>query len=94
MIVNGVTLGSVYALLALGYSMVYGVLKMLNFAHGDVSCRSLFGGTVLAFFQVRHISMPVAAPVAMALGAVLATAALGAVIEPLPIGPLRADPDR
>ena len=35
-IVNGLTLGSVYALIALGYSMVYGILKLLNFAHGDV----------------------------------------------------------
>src|SRR5262245_33085887 len=35
-IINGLTLGSVYALIALGYSMVYGILKLLNFAHGDV----------------------------------------------------------
>ena len=43
-IVNGVTLGSVYALLALGYSMVYGVLKMLNFAHGSVFMVGAFAG--------------------------------------------------
>ena len=35
-LVNGITLGSVYALIALGYSMVYGILKLLNFAHGDI----------------------------------------------------------
>ena len=42
--VNGLTLGSVYALLALGYSMVYGVLKLLNFAHGDVFMIGAFIG--------------------------------------------------
>ena len=35
-LVNGISLGSVYAIIALGYSMVYGIAKMLNFAHGDV----------------------------------------------------------
>ena len=42
--VNGLTLGSVYALLALGYSMVYGVLKLLNFAHGEVYMFGAFAG--------------------------------------------------
>ena len=42
--VNGVTLGSVYALIALGYSMVYGILKLLNFAHGDVYMIGAFIG--------------------------------------------------
>ena len=43
-LVNGITLGSVYALLALGYSMVYGILKLLNFAHGDVYMVGAFIG--------------------------------------------------
>ena len=42
--VNGVTLGSVYALVALGFSMVYGILKLLNFAHGDVMMVGAFVG--------------------------------------------------
>ena len=42
--VSGVTLGSVYALVALGYSMVYGILKLLNFAHGDVYMIGAFMG--------------------------------------------------
>ncbi|HEV8686825.1 MAG TPA: hypothetical protein VGQ84_06080, partial [Gaiellaceae bacterium] len=42
--VNGVTLGSLYALIALGYSMVYGILKLLNFAHGDVYMIGAFIG--------------------------------------------------
>ena len=37
-IINGVTIGTFYALVALGYTMVYGVLKLINFAHGDLSC--------------------------------------------------------
>ena len=50
-IVNGVTLGSVYALIALGYSLVYGILKLLNFAHGDVYMIGAFiGYGVLTMF--------------------------------------------
>ena len=44
LLVNGVTLGSVYALVALGFSMVYGILKLLNFAHGDVLMVGAFIG--------------------------------------------------
>src|SRR5689334_3672338 len=44
LLVNGLTLGSVYALIALGYSMVYGILKLLNFAHGDVYMMGAFMG--------------------------------------------------
>ena len=43
-LVNGLTLGSVYALIALGYSMVYGILKLLNFAHGEVYMIGAFVG--------------------------------------------------
>ncbi|HSS74319.1 MAG TPA: branched-chain amino acid ABC transporter permease, partial [Gaiellaceae bacterium] len=41
---NGLTLGSVYALIALGYTMVYGILKLLNFAHGEVYMMGAFAG--------------------------------------------------
>src|ERR1700758_3653922 len=44
LLVNGITLGSVYALIALGYTLVYGVLKLLNFAHGDVFMVGTFAG--------------------------------------------------
>ncbi len=53
--VSGVTLGSVYALIALGYSMVYGILKLLNFAHGDVYMIGAFVG----FFTLRALGGPV-----------------------------------
>ena len=50
-LVNGVTLGSVYALIALGYTMVYGILKLLNFAHGEVYMMGAFVGFgVLSLF--------------------------------------------
>ena len=44
LLVNGITLGSLYGLIALGYSMVYGILKLLNFAHGDVYMIGAFVG--------------------------------------------------
>lgn len=90
-IVNGITLGSVYALLALGYSMVYGVLKMLNFAHGDVFMVGAFAGwAVLSLFEQNGlIAMPALALAAMALGAIVATALLGAAIERFAYRPLR-----
>jgi len=46
-IVNGLTIGSVYALVALGYTMVYGVMKLINFAHGDLVALSAYVGLVL-----------------------------------------------
>ena len=75
-VINGLTLGSVYALLALGYSMVYGILRMLNFAHGDVfMIGSLIGWGVLQLFvrggTVAAKSGPVL--VSMVCGAVIVT---------------------
>ncbi|TIT84362.1 MAG: branched-chain amino acid ABC transporter permease, partial [Mesorhizobium sp.] len=46
--VFGLTLGSIYALVSLGYTMVYGVLRMINFAHGDVFSAGAFGGLIVA----------------------------------------------
>ena len=48
-LINGISLGSVYALIALGYTMVYGIAKMLNFAHGDV----IMIGSYVVFFAFR-----------------------------------------
>ena len=53
-LVNGVTLGSVYALIALGYSMVYGILKLLNFAHGEV----YMFGAFIGISCCRHSAAP------------------------------------
>jgi branched-chain amino acid transport system permease protein len=93
--VSGVTLGSVYALVALGYSMVYGILKLLNFAHGDVYMIGAFMG----FFMLRWLGGPVdpnvaawVAIVLMFLFAMVACGGLGVVIERFAYRPLRNAP--
>ena len=82
-LVNGISLGSVYAIIALGYSMVYGIAKMLNFAHGDV----IMVGGYVSFCAALYWGMP---PVISVLIAVVACTVLGIVIERLAYKPLRA----
>ena len=53
-LINGISLGSVYAIIALGYTMVYGIAKMLNFAHGDV----IMVGAYICFFAVSKFGLP------------------------------------
>ena len=81
-LVNGLSLGSVYAIIALGYSMVYGIAKMLNFAHGDV----IMIGAYVSFCAVHYWNLPPAAAVVVAM---LACTALGIIIERLAYKPLR-----
>ncbi len=93
--VNGLTLGSLYALIALGYSMVYGILKLLNFAHGDVYMVGAFIGYAILNGLGGPISPTIAvAPliVLMFLGAMLGSGALGVVIERFAYRPLRDAP--
>jgi branched-chain amino acid transport system permease protein len=53
-IINGLTLGSIYALIALGYTMVYGIIQLINFAHGEIfAAGGYIGVIVLAFMQAR-----------------------------------------
>jgi len=83
-LVNGLTLGSVYALLALGYSMVYGILKLLNFAHGDVYMVGAFigYGVETAFGGPLAASIPLIPLLAlMFVAAMLGAGLLGVVIE-------------
>ncbi|MBS6643688.1 branched-chain amino acid ABC transporter permease [Clostridium sp. MCC353] len=80
--INGVSLGSVYALIALGYTMVYGIAKMLNFAHGDVI---MIGGYV-TFITVSTMGLP---PVVGILLAVVICTVLGMTIERVAYKPLR-----
>ena len=84
-LVSGVSLGSVYAIIALGYTMVYGIAKMLNFAHGDV----IMVGAYICFFALSRWGLP---PVVGILLAVLVCTVLGVVIERLAYKPLRAAP--
>ena len=84
-IVNGLSLGSIYALLALGYTMVYGIIKLINFAHADIymlgayigfACITMFG---LGFFPALIISM-------------VLCAIIGIIIERVAYKPLRNSP--
>ena len=94
-IVNGVTLGSVYALVALGYSMVYGILKLLNFAHGDVYMIGAFiGYGVLTLFG-GSIDPKIPIPLLIVLmfaAAMVGCGFLGVAIERFAYRPLRNAP--
>ncbi|MBQ9422393.1 MAG: branched-chain amino acid ABC transporter permease [Pyramidobacter sp.] len=84
-LISGISLGSIYAIIALGYTMVYGIAKMLNFAHGDV----IMVGGYVCFYAVYRFGLPPAAGVALAAAA---CTMLGIVVEKLAYKPLRAAP--
>ena len=84
-LISGISLGGIYAIIALGYTMVYGIAKMLNFAHGDV----IMVGAYACFFVVSRYNMPVVLGV---LTAVAVCTLLGVFIEKAAYKPLRAAP--
>jgi branched-chain amino acid transport system permease protein len=84
-IINGLSLGSIYALLALGYTMVYGIIKLINFAHGDVYMLGAFWGYFI--INKYHVDFIVAL-----LSAMIVTAFAGMLIEYLAYRPLRNSP--
>jgi branched-chain amino acid transport system permease protein len=87
-LVNGLSLGSIYALIALGYTMVYGVLRLINFAHGDVYMVGAYVGYYLSRrLQGKEPSL-VSALLVM-IGAMIACAVLGLLIERLAYRPVR-----
>jgi len=81
-VINGVSLGSIYALIALGYTMVYGIIKLINFAHGDV----YMVGAYVGFFLVTRLNLSFVPALLLAM---LFCAILGVVIERLAYKPLR-----
>lgn len=83
--INGISLGSVYAIIALGYTMVYGIAKMLNFAHGDV----IMVGAYICFCAMSYLNLP---PLVGVLMAMIVCTILGMVIERLAYKPLRSAP--
>jgi branched-chain amino acid transport system permease protein len=91
-LINGVSLGSIYALIALGYTMVFGILQLINFAHGDVYMLGAFIGMYTA--QWLHLAdSPSVASMGIALGISMAGCALaGFIIERLAYRPLRQSP--
>lgn len=84
-LINGLQAGSIYALVALGYSMVYGIIMLLNFAHGDI----IMVGAYAAWFCL--LSFP-QSPVLAAVAAVVACTILGVAIEKAAYAPLRQSP--
>ena len=84
-LINGISIGSVYAIIALGYTMVYGIAKMLNFAHGDV----IMVGAYISFCVTNYLGLPSFVSV---LAAVVVCTVLGIVIEGLAYKPLRGTP--
>jgi len=87
-LVNGLSLGSIYALIALGYTMVYGVLRLINFAHGDVYMVGAYVGYYLSRkLQGKQPSLP--SEILVMLGAMLACALFGLLIERLAYRPVR-----
>jgi len=83
--VNGLQLGSIYALVALGYSMVYGIILLLNFAHGDI----IMAGAYVTFYAITSFHLH---PILAVLLAVLSCTVLGVLIEKVAYTPLRSAP--
>lgn len=84
-LISGISLGSIYAIIALGYTMVYGIAKMLNFAHGDV----IMVGAYVCFFAVSRFGLN---PLVGVLAAMAVCTVLGVLIERLAYKPLREAP--
>ena len=84
-LINGISIGSVYAIIALGYTMVYGIAKMLNFAHGDV----IMVGAYISYCVTSYLGLPAWVSV---VAAVVVCTVLGIVIEGLAYKPLRGTP--
>ena len=84
-LINGISIGAVYAIIALGYTMVYGIAKMLNFAHGDV----IMVGAYMSYSVTSYMGLPTAVGIAVAI---LVCTLLGMLIEGLAYKPLRGVP--
>jgi branched-chain amino acid transport system permease protein len=83
--VNGISLGSLYAMIAIGYTMVYGILLMINFAHGDIVMMACY----FAFFGITVFHIPWYLTF---IGTIILTALLGVLIERAAYRPLRDAP--
>ena len=84
-LINGVSIGAVYAIIALGYTMVYGIAKMLNFAHGDV----IMVGAYISFCVTNYLGLPAIVSVVASMAV---CTLLGIIIEGLAYKPLRGTP--
>lgn len=83
--INGISIGSIYAIIALGYTMVYGIAKMLNFAHGDI----IMVGAYICYCVTNYLGLP---PIVGVLASMAVCTVLGIIIEGLAYKPLRGTP--
>ena len=83
--INGISIGSINAIIALGYTMVYGIAKMLNFAHGDI----IMVGAYICYCVTNYLGLP---PVVGVLASMAVCTVLGIIIEGLAYKPLRGTP--
>jgi len=90
-LVNGLTIGSIYALVALGYTMVYGVLKLINFAHGDLVALSAYIGLVI-IMQLMGALSPTILIIVTFIATMIITAIGGVILERTAYRPLRKAP--
>jgi branched-chain amino acid transport system permease protein len=97
-IINGLSLGSIYALIALGYTMVYGILKLINFAHGEVFMVGAYSGYFLATglgverYAQSGAGFPLLLALVVLVAAMAIAALLGVTIEALAYRPVRSAP--
>ncbi|URA09751.1 branched-chain amino acid ABC transporter permease [Thermospira aquatica] len=93
-VVNGITLGSIYALIALGYTMVYGILKFINFAHGEILMMGAYAGYFfyMALNGEGVSSLSLFLFLLAMIGSMLVSATLGVIVEKLAYKPLRTAP--
>jgi branched-chain amino acid transport system permease protein len=91
-LLNGIAAGSIYALIALGYTMVYGILKLINFAHGDVFMLGSFVGYYAGNFAARHMQTGPLAAAAVMLAAMVVCGLFGYLNERIAYRPLRNVP--
>jgi branched-chain amino acid transport system permease protein len=91
-LINGLAAGTIYALVALGYTMVYGVLKLINFAHGDVMMVGVYMGYATAFALGRQAQSSMWGVLLIFLVAMTGCAILGLLIERFAYRPLREKP--
>ncbi len=95
-VLDGLILGFVYAMVALGYTMVYGVIRLINFAHSEIFMIGAFAGTeVLLFLQAKAVLASIGAPIALLLALIIAllfSGGVGVIAERIAYRPLRKAP--
>src|SRR6266446_9127389 len=88
-LINGLTIGAIYALIALGYTMVYGILRLINFAHGDIYMVGAFVGYFLAFQMGFAAGPSLLGLTVVLIGSMIAAALVGMAIERFAYRPIR-----